>query len=187
MEKMEFFKSLASGAVYGKDDSAFMEFGFPEMIRSRQLCFRINGAVPFSAEYSELMSELFACDMEGRYITAPLQVDYGCQIHLGRNIYINDNFSASAYGGITIEDGARLGAEVMILTLNHDLAERDRVQGKPVTIGKNAWIGARATILPGVTIGENAVVGAASVVTEDVPANALVVGNPARVVKMLNE
>ena len=74
---------------------------------------------------------------------------------------------------------------VQLISNNHDLHDRQILICKPVHIGKNAWIGAGATILPGVTVGENAVVAAAAVVTKDVPANAIVGGNPAKLIKMI--
>lgn len=88
-------------------------------------------------------------------------------------------------GGITIDDGAMIAANVQIISNNHDLYERQVITCKPVNIGKNVWIGAGATILPGVTIGDNAVVGAASVVTKDVEANTIVAGNPAKLIKVI--
>ena len=88
-------------------------------------------------------------------------------------------------GGITIEDGAMIAANVQLISNNHDLHDRQILICKPVHIGKNAWIGAGATILPGVTVGGNAVVAAAAVVTKDVPANAIVGGNPAKLIKMI--
>lgn len=92
----------------------------------------------------------------------------------------------SAAGGIDIDEGVQIAPRVNIVTVNHDLHDKMIVICKPVHIKKNAWIGANATILPGVTIGENSVVGAASVVTKDVPDNVVVVGNPAKVIKKID-
>ena len=88
-------------------------------------------------------------------------------------------------GTITIEDGVMLGPEVALLTVNHEPENIRVIKTKENRIKKNAWIGARVCILPGVTIGENAIVGTGSVVTKDVPDNCVAVGNPARVVKKL--
>ena len=86
---------------------------------------------------------------------------------------------------ITLEDGVMLGPEVALLTVNHEPKNIRTIMTKEIRIRKNAWIGARVSILPGVTIGENAIVGTGSIVTKDVPDNAVVVGNPARIVKMI--
>lgn len=88
-------------------------------------------------------------------------------------------------GGITIDDGAMIAANVQLISNNHDLYERQIITCRPVHIGKNAWIGAGATILPGVTVGDNAVVGAGSVVTRDVEPDTIVAGNPARFIKCI--
>lgn len=90
-----------------------------------------------------------------------------------------------AAGGIIIEDDVMIAANAQLITNNHDLDNRLIITCKPIRICKKAWIGAGATILPGVTIGENAVVGAAGVVTKDVPANAVAVGNPERIVRRI--
>jgi acetyltransferase-like isoleucine patch superfamily enzyme len=91
-------------------------------------------------------------------------------------------------GGITIEDDVLIGPKVSLITENHPLNPKERkgLIGKPILIKKNAWIGANATILPGVTIGENSVVAAGAVVTKSVPANVVVAGNPAVVTKQLD-
>lgn len=88
-------------------------------------------------------------------------------------------------GGITIGDGTMIAANVQLISNNHDLYERQIITCKPIIIGKNVWIGAGATVLPGITIGDNAVIGAASVVTKDVPADCIVAGNPARFIKRI--
>ncbi|OON88411.1 hypothetical protein BXO88_01045 [Oribacterium sp. C9] len=92
-------------------------------------------------------------------------------------------------GGIYIEDGALIGHHVVLATLNHELNEAHRhdLIAKPIHIGKNAWIGARSTILQGVTVGDNAVIAAGAVVTKDVPANSIVGGVPARLIKRIDE
>lgn len=86
-------------------------------------------------------------------------------------------------GGITIDDEAMIAANAQLISNNHDLENRWIITCKPVHICRHAWIGAGATILPGVTVGENAVVAACAVVTKDVPANTIVAGNPAKVIR----
>ena len=86
-------------------------------------------------------------------------------------------------GGITIDDDVLIAANVQLLSNNHDLQNRRVITCKPVHIGRRAWIGAGAAILPGVTVGENAVVGAGSVVTHDVEPNTIVAGNPAKLIR----
>ncbi len=91
-----------------------------------------------------------------------------------------------ARGGITIEDHVRIAANVQLISNNHDPYDLAILTCKPVVIKESAWIGAGATILPGVCVGKHAIVGASAVVTKDVPDYAVVVGNPARVIKMLD-
>lgn len=115
----------------------------------------------------------------------PFHADFGRNIRIGRNVFINMGCKFQDQGGITIADGALIGHNVVIATVNHPLepSRRGDIVPAPVHIGKGAWIGANATILPGVTVGDGAVVAAASVVTRDVPAGTVVVGSPARVLR----
>lgn len=108
-------------------------------------------------------------------------------LKIGRGVFVNSNLLAMARGSITIGDHARIAANVQLLSNNHDPYDLDVLTCKPVEIGDYAWIGAGATVLPGVRVGRHAVIGAASVVTKDVPDYAVAVGNPARVIKMLDK
>ena len=117
----------------------------------------------------------------------PFYTNLGVFTTLGRNVFINHACSFLDLGGITIEDEVLIGPRVNLVTESHPLEPEDRkaLITKPVTIKRGAWIGAGATILPGVTIGENAVVAAGSVVSRDVPANTIVAGVPAKIVKSI--
>jgi acetyltransferase-like isoleucine patch superfamily enzyme len=119
----------------------------------------------------------------------PINADFGKNITLGKRIFINSGCKFQDQGGVVIGDDCLIGHNVVIATLNHDLAPSRRadMHPAPVVIGRNVWIGSNATILPGVTIGDDAVVAAAAVVTKDVPEKSVVVGSPARVVRSLSD
>ena len=155
--------------------------------RLAQLTFKLNHTMPMTEEYQQILKELFGDNLgEGSYVAAPVQGACLDRIKIGKNVLINTNLLAMARGGITIEDDVQIASNTQILTNNHDPYERMVLPCKPVLIRKGAWIGAGVTILPGVCIGKHAIVGAASVVTKDVPDYAVAVGNPAKVVKMLD-
>lgn len=150
-----------------------------------QLIFRFNHAMPMTAEYDALMREIFTDLGAGSIVHAPLIAIRPHMVHIGQRVVVMNGCLMMAAGGIAIEDDAMIAANVQLISNNHDLENRMMITCKPVRICKRAWIGAGATILPGVTVGENAVVGAASVVTRDVPANAIAVGNPARIARYI--
>lgn len=155
-----------------------------ETIRNRQLCFRLKQVMPLCDEYNTLVRELFHDNIgEGSYMMPPLTVVGADKINIGNHVFIMDGVLMMGSGGITIEDNVQMAANVQILSNNHDLRDREVITLAPVRICRGAWIGAGATILPGIIIGENAVVGAASVVTRDVAPNTIVAGNPAKVLR----
>ncbi|WP_430899220.1 MULTISPECIES: DapH/DapD/GlmU-related protein [unclassified Paraflavitalea] len=120
-------------------------------------------------------------------IFVPFHTNFGKHIKFGKGIFINHGCTFLDLGGITIDDDVQIGPKVNIITENHPLdpAQRKNLDLKSVHIKRNAWIGAAATILPGVTVGENAVIAAGAVVTKDVPDNAIVGGVPAKLIKMI--
>lgn len=150
-----------------------------------QLVFKFNHAMPGTAEYSELMHQIFPTMGENSRVESPLTAIRPHMVRIGRNVVVMPGCLMMSAGGITIDDGAMIAANVQLISNNHDLYERQVITCKPVHIGKNAWIGAGSTILPGVTIGDNAVVGAASVVTKDVAPDTIVAGNPARLIRAI--
>ena len=162
------------------------------MHRAAQQALRItaelNGSYHDEAEVRALLSQLTGTPIDDSVtLFPPFHTDFGRNTRIGRNVFINMGCKFQDQGGITIADGALIGHNVVIASLNHPLdpAHRADVVPAPVVIGTGAWIGSNATILPGVTVGDGAVVAAASVVTKDVAPGALVVGSPARQLRMV--
>lgn len=117
----------------------------------------------------------------------PFYTDCGKNIVLGENVFINMGCKFQDQGGITIDDGALIGHNVVLATINHDMRPeyRHSMTYAPIHIGRNVWIGANSTILAGVTIGDGAVVAAGAVVTKDVEPNTVVGGVPAKVLRKI--
>lgn len=163
----------------------------PEMEQEEQrqakLIFDLNHTFSGSKEYADLMNELFKDRIgKGSKVLAPVYGRYMHKIEIGKNVLINGGFTAMSFGGITIEDDVVIAPNVQLLTDNHDPYDRTILICKPIVIKKGAWIGAGASILPGVTIGRYAIVGTSAVVTKDVPDYAVVAGVPAKVLKILD-
>ncbi|MFC0206180.1 sugar O-acetyltransferase [Novosphingobium soli] len=137
------------------------------------------------AEREPLLRERFAAVGDGATIRPPFHCDYGFNIRLGRGVFLNFNCVVLDVVEVVIGDGTQIGSGVQILTADHPRDPLERASGlewgRPIRIGRNAWIGAGALVMPGISIGDDAIVGAGSVVTRDVPAGATVMGNPARV------
>ena len=122
-------------------------------------------------------------------IAGPLYCEYGNQITIEDDVFINVNVMLLDVARIVVKRGAMLGPGVQLLTATHPIEAAERrkklEQGKPITIGEEVWLGAGVIVLPGVTIGDRTTVGAGSVVTNDLPADVLAIGSPARVIRQL--
>lgn len=158
--------------------------------RARRITAQINGEYHTGEEIVELVGQLTGSPVpEGFRLFPPFTTDFGANIHLGRGVFINSGCRFQDQGGIWIGNRCFIGHNVVMATLNHELAveRRSTVVPAPIVLGDDVWIGASVTITAGVTIGEGAVVAAGAVVTRDVPARMVVGGVPAKVIRSIEE
>lgn len=150
---------------------------------SLRITAELNGSYHSPDEVRALMSELTGQKVpESLTLFPPFTADFGKNIRIGEDVFINSGCRFQDQGGIDIGDGCLIGHNAVITTLNHDMLPSRRADLHParVVVGRRVWFGANVTVLPGITIGDGAVVGAGAVVTKDVPAGAIVVGVPAQ-------
>ncbi len=155
---------------------------------AQKITSEINGGYHTAEELRELFSRLIGKEVDDAFgLFPPFYTDFGKNITLGKHVFINSGCCFQDQGGIEIGDDCLIGHQVVLATLNHDLTPENRgsMLPAPIKIGKNVWIGAHATLLPGVTVGDNAVIAAGAVVSKDVPSNAVVGGVPAKIMKTL--
>lgn len=141
-------------------------------------------------ELREIMGRLIGKQVDRSFrMFPPFYTDFGKNITIGKDVFINSGCHFQDQGGIEIGDGALIGHNVVLATINQDLNPKENRKNHyaAIKIGAHVWIGSNATILPGVTIGDYAVVAAGAVVTRDVPAMTVVGGVPARVLKTIQE
>ena len=149
---------------------------------------KFNLAVPLSEEYFSLMRELFYNQIgENSIVYNQLTVVRPKNVKIGKNVTVMNGALMMSAGGITLEDNVLIAANVQLISNNHDPYDRYVITCKPILIKEGAWVGAGATILPGVTVGKHAIIGANSVVSKDIPDYAVAVGCPAKVIKYLEK
>ncbi len=152
---------------------------------TKQWLARFNASLALpGAERRALLAQRLGSVGKGAVIRPPFHCDYGFNIHLGDEVFLNFNCVILDVVEVTIGAATQIGPAVQIYAADHP---RDPAQrrtglefGRPVRIGRNVWIGGGAIILPGTTIGDDCMIGAGSIVTHDVPAGSTVAGNPAR-------
>ena len=139
----------------------------------------------------KILSELLGQAGAGLWIEPPFYCDYGFNIFIGDNTYLNFNCVLLDCNIIRIGKNVQIAPTVQIYTAYHPIVAAERIKGPelaaPVTIGDNVWLGGGAIICPNVTIGQNSVIGAGSVVTKNIPANVVAAGNPCRVIRQLED
>lgn len=179
-------EKMKSGNPFRLDDPEFQEVN-EFKTRTLSLSIQLNAATNID-QVRDCLSEIIGSKIdESTTIFAPFYTNFGRHITIGKNVFINHACSFLDLGGISIGDNVLIGSKVNLISENHpiDPTQRKSLIGKPIVVKNNAWIGAAATILPGITIGENSIVAAGSIVTKDVPDNTIVAGNPAKQIKTL--
>ena len=164
------------------------EFMHKAADEARKTTALINGAYHTDEELRALMSRLVGYKVDdGFRLFPPVYTDFGKNIKIGKDVFVNSGCCFQDQGGVTLGDGCLVGHNVVFATLDHDKrpGRRGDMTAAPIVVGKDVWIGAHATILKGVTIGDGAIVAAGAVVTRDVPPNTIAAGVPARVVKTI--
>ncbi len=156
--------------------------------RALRITSEINNQYNTPERIRELFSELTESNIDETFgLFPPFYTDCGVNIKIGKNVFINACCRFQDQGGIEIGDGTLIGHNTTIATLNHDFSpeKRQNITPGPVKIGRNVWIGSDCTILPDVEIGDGAIIGAGSVVTKNVPAKTISAGNPARIIRKI--
>jgi acetyltransferase-like isoleucine patch superfamily enzyme len=185
---IDIFERLRNGETITSDD--------PQAYKMREASYAVKKLlIPMNnssdpAEIRDLLGQITGSEIdETTAVFTPLYINYGKHTKIGKNVFINFDCTFLDLGGITIEDNVLIAPKVCLLSEEHPVSPVDRhsLRVGHIHLKKNVWIGANATILPGVTVGENSVVAAGAVVSKDVPNNAIVGGIPAKIIKMINK
>ncbi len=186
MTVQDVINSFRKGAPEIPERTEFANNLFQEAIR---ITMKLNSQYHTPEEIREIMTELTGRKIDDTFrLFPPFYTDFGKNIELGKNVFVNSCCHFQDQGGIEIGDGCLIGHNVVFATINHDLyPENNRVNHyAPIKLGKSVWVGSNATILAGVKIGDWAVVAAGAVVTHDVPPLTIVGGVPARVIRTID-
>lgn len=158
--------------------------------QAQKLTSELNGSYHDFDEIRKIFSKLIGKTVDDDFrVFPPFFTDFGKNIHLGKNVFINAGCKFQDQGGIIIGDNALIGHNVVLATVNHneDVKKRGNLIPAPIKIGNDVWIGSNATILPGVTVGDGAIVAAGAVVTKNVEPKTIVSGVPAKYVRDIKQ
>jgi acetyltransferase-like isoleucine patch superfamily enzyme len=182
MQLQDFLDHVDRGGLIegGSDAHRFMHGAAQEALRTTA---ELNTGYHTPEQVRALLTRLTGRAVhESVVVFPPLYTEFGKNLVLGQDLFINVGCRFQDTGGITIGDGSLIGHGTNLTTLDHGIHpdRRADMQPAPIVIGRKVWLGANVTVVPGVTIGDGAIVGAGAVVTKDVPPNTIVAGVPAK-------
>jgi acetyltransferase-like isoleucine patch superfamily enzyme len=184
MQQKDIFERERAGETISLEDPEYGKIA-ALITEAQKVIAEINSGYRTPEEVRDLFSRLTGTIVDPSFwMLPPFYTDFGRNIRVGRNVFINHCCEFMDRGGITLEDNVLIGPKVNLITINHpmDPGRRRSTFCAPIVIKRNAWIGVAASVMPGVTVGENAIVAANAVVTKDVEANTIVGGIPAKVI-----
>jgi acetyltransferase-like isoleucine patch superfamily enzyme len=184
----DIFQREQSGEVIALSDPEFPKIA-ALITEAQRIIGEMNTGYHDPGEVRALFARLTGTAVDASFwLLPPFYTDFGKNIRVGRNVFINHACEFMDRGGITVEDDVLIGPKVNLITISHPLdpSTRRSTYCAPIVIKKGAWLGAAVSVMPGVTIGENAVVASNAVVSRDVPDNAVVAGVPAQIVKHID-
>jgi len=180
-------EKMLAGERYFANDKELAK----ERISAKKLLHKLNVTeYVMNGNAKSILRQLLPNAHHRMYIEPPFHCDYGYNIYSGENVYFNVNCVVLDSGSITIGNNVFFGPSVHIYTTTHPTQSKERLSvefSKPITIGNDCWIGGNTVLLPGVKIGNGCTIGAGAVVTKDIPDNTVAVGNPAKVIRKLEE
>jgi len=185
MNAQNIFQRELAGEVISLKDPEYPKIA-ALITEAQRLIAEMNAGYRDPAEVRALFSRLTGAEVdESFWLLPPFYTDFGKNIRVGQNVFVNHSCEFMDRGGITIGDDVLIGPKVNLVTINHPLdpTTRRSTYCAPIVLKKGVWLSAAVTVMPGVTIGENSVVAANAVVTSDVPSNTVVGGIPARLIK----
>lgn len=183
----EVISGFCDSAKKNEERSAYAEELFQEAIR---IGMELNYQYHTPEEIREIMGRLTGRKIDDSFrLFPPFYTDFGKNITIGKNVFINSGCHFQDQGGITIGEGSMIGHNVVLATINHDLEPKNDRKNHyaPIRIGNHVWIGSNAVVLPGVSIGDWAAVAAGAVVTKNVLPYTVVGGVPAKVIKTISK
>jgi acetyltransferase-like isoleucine patch superfamily enzyme len=189
MQQKNIFERERAGEMISLDDPEYGKIA-DLITEAQKLISEINCGYRTPQEVRELFGRLTGAQVDPSFwMLPPFYTDFGKNIRVGKDVFINHCCEFMDRGGITLEDNVLIGPKVNLITINHPVepSQRRSTSCSPIVIKRNAWIGAGASVMPGVTIGENAIVAANAVVTKDVAANTVVGGIAAKVIRTIDE
>lgn len=185
----EIFDRDVRGEMVSPNDPGY-ELLITDIFDTMKIATEMNTGYRTPEEVHEFMGRILDKPLdETTTVLPPLYIDYGKPVTIGKRCFIQQCCTFFGRGGIEIGDDVFIGPKCNLITINHDVNpdNRSATYGKPIKIEDKVWLGINATVLPGVTLGYGCIVGANSVVTKDVPPMTIVAGNPARIIKKIEE